>query len=158
MDEYKSSNDIRSNQTRTEMTEMSLGIITVNSFIRDYHVYVTEWEPTYGDVYRLMREPNNIKDSNAVAIVREKSGQEETLQIVDAHPNNLTGKFRSYWSCPKTYGHMVKQVSQEAYELRKSHNQGENELTEVVALVSRFLVSINLKVTIFRVVGCNRSW
>ena len=48
-----------------------------------------------------MREPNNIEDSNAVAIVREKSGQEETLQIVDAHPNNLTGKFEVIGHVPK---------------------------------------------------------
>ena len=24
---------------------------------------MTEWEPTTGDVYKLMREPSNIKDS-----------------------------------------------------------------------------------------------
>ena len=35
---------------------------------------------TTGSVYKLMREPSNIKDSNAVAIVRRKSGEKETQQ------------------------------------------------------------------------------
>ena len=48
-----------------------------------------------------MRELNNIEDSNAVAIIREKSGQEETLQIVDAHLNNLSGKFEVIGHVPK---------------------------------------------------------
>ena len=37
-----------------------------------------------------MREPSNIKDSNAVAIVRGKSGEKETQQADDVHPNNVT--------------------------------------------------------------------
>ena len=65
----------------------------MNSFIRGYHVYMTEWEPTMGDVYKLMREPSNIKDSNAVAIVRRKSGEKETQQADDVHPNNVTDRF-----------------------------------------------------------------
>lgn len=75
------------------MAEMSPEIIKVNSFIRVYHVYMTEWEPTTGDVYKLMREPSNIKDSNAVVIVRGKSGEEETQQADGVHPNNVTDRF-----------------------------------------------------------------
>ena len=37
-----------------------------------------------------MREPSNIKDSNAAAIVRGKSGEKETQQADDVHPNNVT--------------------------------------------------------------------
>lgn len=75
------------------MAEMSPEIIKVNSFIRVYHVRMTEWEPTTGDVYKLMREPSNIKDSNAVVIVRGKSGEEETQQADGVHPNNVTDRF-----------------------------------------------------------------
>ena len=50
------------------MANNSLEIIKVNSFIRGYHVYMTEWELTTGDVYKLMQEPSNIKDSNAITI------------------------------------------------------------------------------------------
>ena len=75
------------------MAENSLEIIKVNSFIRGYHVYMTRWEPTTGDVYKLMREPSNIKDSKAVAIVRGKSGKKETQQADDVHPNNMTDRF-----------------------------------------------------------------
>ena len=59
------------------MVENSLEIIKVNSFIREYHMNMTRWEPTTGDVYKLMREPSNIKDSKAVAIVRGKSFENE---------------------------------------------------------------------------------
>ena len=52
------------------MAENSLEIVKVNSFIRGYHVYMTRWEPATGDVYKLVCEPSNIKDSKAVAIVR----------------------------------------------------------------------------------------
>ena len=62
----------------------------MNSFIRGYHVYMTEWEPTMGDVYKLVHEQSNIKDSNAVAILRGKSGEKETQQ---ANPNNVTDRF-----------------------------------------------------------------
>ena len=33
---------------------------------------------TMGYVYKLMLEPSNIKDSNAVTIIRGKSGETET--------------------------------------------------------------------------------
>ena len=39
-------------------------------------------------VYRLMREPNNINDSNAVAVLREITDDVETGQTVKLHPNN----------------------------------------------------------------------
>ena len=49
------------------MAEISPEIIKANSCIRGYHVYLTEWEPTMGDVYKLMHELGNIKNSNGVA-------------------------------------------------------------------------------------------
>ena len=57
--------------------------------------------------------------SNAVAIVRGKSGEKETHQADDVHPNNVTVRF-------KVIGHVsALMASKEAYELRKSDNQGE---------------------------------
>ena len=46
--------------------------ITVESFIRGYHVYkdVADWDPQLQDERVLKREPNNKKDNNAVAVVR----------------------------------------------------------------------------------------
>ena len=41
---------------------------------------MTEWKPATGDVHKLMREPSNINDSNAVAILSGKSGEKETQQ------------------------------------------------------------------------------
>ena len=54
---------------------------------------MTEWEPTTEDVHKFMREPSNINDSSAVAIVREKSGEKETQQAEDVQPNNVTDRF-----------------------------------------------------------------
>ena len=33
---------------------MSPELVVVNSFLRGYHEYVTEWEPRLGDFYTLM--------------------------------------------------------------------------------------------------------
>ena len=52
--------------------EMSTEIIRVNSFVRGYHDYLDIWQPEVGDEYSLKREPNNKKDANAVAVVRER--------------------------------------------------------------------------------------
>ena len=73
----------------------------VNSFIRGYHEYKNEWKSTSGNVYKLMREPNNVRDLNAVAVVREKSGVVKTSETVDVHPNNLTNKFEVFAHVPK---------------------------------------------------------
>ena len=54
-----------------------------------YIQYIVYWFTTAGDVYKLMRGPSNIKDSNAVAILREKSGEKETQQADDVHSNNV---------------------------------------------------------------------
>ena len=51
---------------------------------------MTEWEPTTGDVHKLMREPSNINDSNAVKILSGKSGEKETQQADDVHPATTT--------------------------------------------------------------------
>ena len=63
---------------------MSLEIVKVNSFIRGYHEYKieTEWEPSSGDVYRLMREPDNVNDSTVAAVVRKITDDVETGQTV----------------------------------------------------------------------------
>ena len=44
-----------------------MNTIKVNSFITGYHEYQAGWEPILGDIYKLMREPTNEKDVNAVA-------------------------------------------------------------------------------------------
>ena len=95
---------------------MSLEIIKVNSFIREYHEYLTEWEPRSGDVYGLTREPGNIKDSNAVAVVRETSGNAE---IGQTHPNNLTDKFEVIGHVPRLMATWLNKFQW------KGHDQGE---------------------------------
>lgn len=63
---------------------------------------MTEWEPRLGDVYRLTHDPKDIKDPNAVAVIRETSDDVETGQAVELYP-------LSYRSCPTFTGYMVDQ-------------------------------------------------
>ena len=46
-----------------------------------------------GDIYKLMLEPTNEKDVNAVAVVRPKPDQVPTERAVILHPNILNNKF-----------------------------------------------------------------
>ena len=57
---------------------MPMNAIKVNSFIRGYHEYQADWEPILGDIYRLMHEPTNEMDVNAIAIVRPNPDQVQT--------------------------------------------------------------------------------
>ena len=45
-------------------------LLKVKSFIWGYHAYMDDWEPNAEDVFSLKREPNNMNESNAVALVQ----------------------------------------------------------------------------------------
>ena len=53
------------------------------SFIRGYHNYKEIWTPTIGQVLVLRREPDNVVDRNAVAVVNDGD-------VVGHVPANLT--------------------------------------------------------------------
>ena len=59
-----------------------LDVVEMNSFIRGYHDYMDVWTATPGDMLILKREPDNTKDSHAVAVLRDE-------QIVGHIPYNL---------------------------------------------------------------------
>ena len=46
-----------------------------------------------GYLFKLMREPTNKKDVNAVAVLRPKPDQVQTERAVDPHPNILHKEF-----------------------------------------------------------------
>ena len=54
------------------MDNSDFSSITVHSFIRGYHVYKDEttWVPHIGEQRTLKREPLNVKDGNAVGVVK----------------------------------------------------------------------------------------
>ena len=54
------------------MADFETSSITVESFIRGYHVYqdVADWDPKLQEERVLKREPSNKKDNNAVAVIR----------------------------------------------------------------------------------------
>ena len=78
-------------------------LLKVKSFIRGYHAYMDDWEPNGENEYLLKREPNNMNDSNAVAVVqaaKEKTDMPDQVQKPlkmaakhTLHPNNLTDQF-----------------------------------------------------------------
>ena len=49
----------------------ALCVAELQSFIRGHHVYKDVWMPVIGEVLLLRREPSNVKDSYAVAIVKD---------------------------------------------------------------------------------------
>ena len=59
----------------------------MNSFIRGYHEYQADWESILGDIYKLVREPTNENDVNAIGVVRPNPDQVQTKRAVDLHPN-----------------------------------------------------------------------
>lgn len=45
-------------------------LLKVKSFIWGYYAYMDDWEPNAEDAFSLKREPNNMNESNAVALVQ----------------------------------------------------------------------------------------
>ena len=82
-------------------------LLTVNSFIRGYHEYMDHWEPNAEDEFLLKREPDNVKDSNAVAVVQAAkdkaciSDQCQATRVTAVHPNNLNDEFDVIGHVPK---------------------------------------------------------
>ena len=48
----------------------SLSVAEVRSYIRGYHAYMESWSPSIDDVLVLKREPDNPKQSSAVAVIK----------------------------------------------------------------------------------------
>ena len=65
--------------------------VEISSFIRGYHDYQDIWQPLVGEVLLLRREPTNIKDTQAVAIMKS------TL-VVGHVPANLSVLFSQFLS------------------------------------------------------------
>lgn len=57
-------------------------ILTIESFIRGYHAYMDVWTPVEDEMLRLIPEPSNSVDRNAVAVMKED-------QVVGHIPYNL---------------------------------------------------------------------
>ena len=61
----------------------SFDSVEFNSFIRGYHAYKDIWEPFVGENLLLKREPTNIKDRSAVAVIKE-------TEVVGHVPYNIS--------------------------------------------------------------------
>ena len=73
------------------MASFEGSFLTVVSYIRGYHVYKDEsgWEPQLNEERILKREPNNVKDTNAVAIVRLREEAYHQELSTQEHPNTI---------------------------------------------------------------------
>ena len=61
----------------------SFNSVEFNSFIRGYHTYKDIWEPFVGETLLLKREPTNITDCSAVAVMQE-------TEVVGHVPYNIS--------------------------------------------------------------------
>ena len=61
----------------------SVQVLTIESFIRGYYAYMDVWTPVQDEILRLIPEPSNSVDRNAVALMKEG-------QVVGHVPYNLS--------------------------------------------------------------------
>ena len=47
--------------------------VDISSYVRGVHVYLDIWEPREGEVLLLKREPDNIEDKFAVAVMKSEA-------------------------------------------------------------------------------------
>ena len=73
-----------------------LQVLEINSYIRGYHAYQDVWTPVLNESLLVKREPNNIIDSNAVAVYQDDL-------IVGHVPYNLAPSF-SFFCREKSTG------------------------------------------------------
>ena len=65
-------------------------IYEVHSFVRGLHAYKDIWTPVVGEILRLRREPDNIRDRHAVAVM------DASDRIVGHIPWNLAPIFSPF--------------------------------------------------------------
>ena len=65
------------------VSSQSVEMLSTESFIRGYHAYMDIWTPVEDEMLRLVPEPTNSVDRNAVAVMKEG-------QIVAHFPFNLS--------------------------------------------------------------------
>ena len=49
----------------------SLHVLEIPSYVREYHAYKDNWNPVVGETLVLRREPTNMVDKHAVAVVKD---------------------------------------------------------------------------------------
>ena len=64
------------------VSSQSIQDLTIESFIRGYHAYTDVWTPVEVEMLRLIPEPSNSVDRNAVAVMKED-------QVVGHIPYNV---------------------------------------------------------------------
>ena len=50
-------------------------VFQFDSYVRDYHAYISIWEPLLGECLKCVKESRNEVDKHAVAVVRINSLQ-----------------------------------------------------------------------------------
>jgi hypothetical protein len=70
------------------VSSQSVEMLSKESFIRGYHAYMNIWTPVEDEILRLIPEPTNSVDRNAVAVMEEEQivGQEFTESHAETTP------------------------------------------------------------------------
>jgi hypothetical protein len=96
----------------------------VESFIYGYHEYMDIWGPKTGEEYKLKREPENKKDSDAVAIVipakenkpwvstSHPNTCDETVIVVGNSPKNMAPCVGKFLKCASNSGKVTRKGKQ----------------------------------------------
>ena len=63
--------------------------VEIVSFIQGYHAYQDVWQPAVGEVLLLQREPTNMKDKQAVSVVK-------STRVVGHVPASLSVLFSQF--------------------------------------------------------------
>ena len=70
------------------VSSQSVEMLSKESFIRGYHAYMNIWTPVEDEILRLIPEPTNSVNRNAVAVMEEEQivGQEFTESHAETTP------------------------------------------------------------------------
>ena len=74
----------------------------LTSFIRGHHIYKDVWTPVVGETLLLRREPSNVKDDQAIAVVKDG-------EVVGHIPYNISATVSHFLSrdCNKAFAEVT---------------------------------------------------
>ena len=94
---------------------MSMELFHVDSYIRGYYACMGIWEPKVDELFELKREPQNKKDTNAVAVARQKRKSRSTRSVCRKtaskpyfHPNAMMDNYEVIGPVPKLMAWLTK--------------------------------------------------
>ena len=119
---------------------MTESYVMVESYIRGYHVYkdAAGWDPQLNEERALKREPKNIKDVNAVAVVRPNLEDCSLETTAKEHANTVSGFDEILGHIPLRMAEFVTKF------LKRGTNKGKYAKPNVAIFNSPILMQFNI--------------